>query len=144
MLATAVIVTGCSDPYAGRMEVTGVVKLVNEPIQDGTIEFKPVDKQNADTHSGAPIKNGAYTVPRKNGLKPGKYLVIISSGSGTPANLEEGASPGPAGGNFTSQDKVPEDWNLKSNHEVEVKSGVTNKFDFDIDHYNPKYKAKKK
>src|SRR5689334_23021463 len=81
-LMAAVLVVGCSDPYAGRMEVTGDVKLVGEPIQDGTIEFKPVEKQNADTHSGAPIKNGAYTVPRKNGLKPGKYLVIISSGSG--------------------------------------------------------------
>jgi len=33
--------------------------------------------------------------------------------------------------------------NLKSNHEVEIKSGADNKFDFDIDRYNPKYKKKK-
>jgi hypothetical protein len=143
ILAAAVIAVGCSDPYSGRMEVTGKVNLVGEPI-DGIIDFKPLEKQNADTHSGAPIKKGEYIVPRKNGLMPGKYMVQITSGTGTPANLEEGAGPGPGGGNFTSQDKVPEDWNLKSTHEIEVKAGVPNNFDFDIDHYNPKYKPRKK
>ncbi len=144
VLAAAMILAGCSDPYAGRMEVSGKVKLVGEPLQDGIIIFEPVDRKQQETKSGAPIKNGEYNVPRKSGLKPGKYIVQITSGDGkTPVNADENFAPGPSA-NITSVDRVPDDWNIRSNHEVEIKSSPPNKFDFDIDHYNPKYKAKKK
>jgi hypothetical protein len=142
VLTTAAILAGCSDPYAGRMEVTGKVTLVGEPLPDGIIRFEPVEK-SVGTPSGSMIENGGYKVPRKQGLKPGKYIVSISSGDGkTPVNAEDMA-PGPSA-NITSVDRVPEDWNIRSNHEVEVKSSPPNNFDFNIDHYNPKYRPKKK
>jgi hypothetical protein len=141
VFAAAVLVAGCSGSYGGRMEVTGAVKLVGQPIQDGTIVFKPLDKQ--DTQSGAQIVKGEYKVPRPQGLKPGKYLVQISSGDGkTPVNLDEGAAPGPSS-NITSVDRVPDDWNIRSKQEIEVKSSGPNRFDFEIPNYNPKYKPPK-
>jgi hypothetical protein len=78
-------------------------------------------------------------------LKPGKYLVIISCGDAKQSvNDNPDFAPGPSGGrNVMSVDRVPEDWNLHSKHEVEVTSNGPNNFDFDIPNYNPKYKPPK-
>ena len=144
LFAVVLGAAGCSDRYGGKMEVTGVVTLGpnKEPIMKGTIEFKPLDKQ--DTQGGAMIVNGEYKVPRQQGLKPGKYLILISSpDASTPANAPEDFTPGPSR-NFTAVDKVPKDWNLKSKHEVEIKAEPPNKFDFDIPKYNPDYERKPK
>jgi len=141
IFAAAVLLAGCSDATSGRMEITGAVKLVGQPIQEGTIVFKPLENQ--DTQSGAQIIKGEYKVPRQQGLKPGKYLVQISSGDGrTPFNLQDGVAPGPSA-NLTSLDRVPDDWNIRSKREVEVKSSGPNKFDFEIPNYNPYYKPPK-
>jgi hypothetical protein len=140
----AVISAGCSDPYGGRMEVTGEVKLKGQPLKEGLIIFEPLEKQ--DTQSGAPIANGAYTVPRQRGLKPGKYLVRLTAGDGiTPARVaagegknppkEEAAAPG-GSTNIVSMDLIPEDWNVRSKQQVEIKSDGVNRFDFDIPNAN--------
>jgi hypothetical protein len=146
VLATAVAAIGCSNSYGGRKEITGMVKLVGEPIQDGTINFKPLDK-NIDTQQGAQIKNGEYKIPGKQGLKPGKYNVSISAGddkTSIAAPLEEGAGPGPSR-NFMAVDRVPPEWNIQSTKEVEVKADGKNELNFDIPNYNPQYlKLKKK
>jgi len=140
-----VVVAGCGDSYGGRVEVTGKVNLVGEPIKDGTIVFKPISEANKATQNGSKIENGTYTVPRKQGLLPGKYVVQISSGDpGTPVGVEEGFAPGPSR-NFTAVDRVPDDWNGKSKHEIEVVPDKGHQeFNFDIDRYHPKYKAPKK
>src|SRR5690242_5803751 len=78
-MATA-LTGGCSDPYGGRMEVSGDVKLQGQPLNEGLIIFEPLEKQ--DTHSGAQIAVGEYRVPRERGLKPGKYLVRLTAGDG--------------------------------------------------------------
>ena len=142
--AAAVVAAGCSDSYDGRVEVSGAVKLVGEPIKDGTIVFKPLDKA-LDTTQGAQIVNGGYKIPRKQGLKPGKYVVSISSGDpATPVNPPPGdLGPGPSR-NVMAVDRVPDDWNIRSKQQVEVKSGGANKFDFDIPNVNPRYKPLKK
>src|SRR5215831_3935633 len=114
VFAAVPTMAGCSDSSGGKMEITGTVKLVGEPIQDGTIRFTPLDKQ--DTEQGAQIVNGEYKIPKKQGLKPGKYLVSISTGDPKiSVNEEEGFSPGPSGGrNVMAVDRVPEDWNIHS------------------------------
>jgi hypothetical protein len=129
---------GCSDPYGGRMEVSGNVKLQGQPIKDGSIIFEPLEKQ--DTHGGAQIADGAYQVPRERGLKPGKYLVRLTAGDGkTPARLgaregkdkQEAAAPG-GSTNILSMDMIPDDYNVRSKQEIEVRSDRVNRFDFDI------------
>jgi hypothetical protein len=141
LVCAAVLAAGCSDGAGGRKEITGAVTLVGQPLDDGMIVFKPAAGQ--DTQGGVQIVKGEYKVPSKQGLKPGKYIVQITSGDGgTPVNLPEDASPGPSK-NFVSVDRVPEDWNVKSTHEVEVTADGPNKFDFEIPKLNPKYKPPK-
>jgi hypothetical protein len=126
---------GCTDPYAGRVEITGAVKVKGEPLKDGLITFEPADNQG--TMSGAQIVNGEYKIPRQTGLKPGKYVVRITAGDGkTPASNEEAGAPG-GSTNIVSWELIPAEWNTRSKHVEEVKSGGTNKFDFDIPNLNP-------
>jgi hypothetical protein len=111
------------------MEVTGAVTLQGQPLKDGSITFVPLANQG--TQSGAAITDGAYAIPRSAGLKPGKYLVQITAGDGkTPAD-EEAGNPG-GSTNIVSMDLIPEDWNVKSKQEVEVKPAGPNRFDFAI------------
>jgi hypothetical protein len=129
-MAFAVVLSGCSDQYAGRKEVSGAVKLQGQPLKGGSIAFLPLDNQ--DTQSGAMIVDGEYKVPRKDGLKPGKYLVQITSGDGkTPVNESEVAGPG-GSTNIVSVDLIPAEWNVRPTHQITVKSDGDNRFDFDI------------
>jgi hypothetical protein len=112
------------------MEVSGTVTLEKQPLKDGSITFIPLDEQG--TQTGCGIADGTYSIPRKNGLKPGKYLVQITAGDGkTPASDEEAAAPG-GSTNIVSVDRIPPEWNTQSKKEVEVKANAKNKFDFDI------------
>ncbi len=107
-------------------------------LKDGSIIFVPLAKQ--DTQSGAPVIHGAYKILAQNGLKPGKYLVRLTSGDGkTPAANEQLAAPG-GSTNIVSMDLIPEDWNTKHKHQVEVKSDRDNRFDFDIPNINTRKK----
>jgi len=139
VLIAAALCGGCSDPYGGRMEVRGDVKLQGQPLKEGMIIFEPLDKQ--DTHSGAPITNGEYQVPKERGLKPGKYLVRLTAGDGkTPARISaredknpkhEAAAPG-GSTNIVSMDLIPDDYNIRSKQQIEIKSDRVNRFDFNI------------
>ena len=130
----SVLIIGCSDPYPGRHEVSGMVKLKGQPIKNGAlIEFAPLENQ--DTGANATITDGAYRIPRQNGLKPGKYLIRVTAGDSktavNPVNSNE--PPGPGGGaNIISKDLVPPDWNRASKQQVTVTNEGPNKFDFDI------------
>ncbi len=133
----AVLAAGCSS-YGGRLEVSGEVKLQGQPLSDASIQFLPLDGQ--DTTGGGPIENGAYKILAKDGLKPGNYLVRISSGDKKTPHDEDAGNPG-GSTNIVSMDLIPADWNVQSKQQREVKAGVANKFDFDIPKVN---KPKKK
>lgn len=139
LFPAALLLSACGDKHGGRKEVSGEIKLEGELLKVGSISFVPLDGQ--DTQSGSPIANGTYKVPRAQGLKPGKYLVQITSGDGkTLANEEDAAGPG-GSTNIVSMDLVPEDWNVKSTQKIEVKDTGSNKFDFAIPKKNvPKKK----
>jgi len=116
------------------MAVSGGIKLKGEPLKSGSISFFPLENQ--ETKSGSTIIGGEYNLPRKDGLKPGKYLVRITAGDGrTPANAEEIAGPG-GSANIVSMDLIPEEWNTNSKQQVEVKANGDNRFNFDIPYVN--------
>ena len=129
-LGLSLLMTGCGDQYAGRKPVTGKVTVKGEPLKEGQIIFEPMDKRLSS--SGAPIMNGAYEMKKQNGLKPGKYLVRITSGDGkTPPNMEEAGNPG-GSTNIVSFDLIPPEFGRHSNKEVEVTDAGPNEFNFEI------------
>lgn len=67
---------GCGGKeYEGdqRFPLSGKVTVDGEPMQYGVISFLPQDK--AGRVSGAPIRDGAYSVPEARGATAGTYRV---------------------------------------------------------------------
>jgi len=116
---------GCGGDSLGRQPVSGTVNLDGSPLSKGTINFQPVEK---GIGSGTSIESGKYAIARKDGLPPGKYRVVINAPSGGAAATD--APPGdPAP---PPQELIPEDWNTKSDHTVEITSGGKNEHNFDV------------
>jgi hypothetical protein len=126
LLATALL-PGCSQDSEGRQGLTGIVRVDSAPVQTGSINFTPTEGQA--TAGGAVISNGKFSVPRDNGLLPGKYRVAISSPAGgdRPAPALPGEAPPPA------KELIPPEWNINSKQTIEVKKGGANSFPFEID-----------
>src|SRR5262245_42756926 len=89
---------GCSDAR-GRQEGPGEVTLKGNPLDDGIINFAPLDGQG--TGDGAQIVGGRYKIPKEKGLSPGKYRVTIYGGDGrsgtgdaSPDSPHAGTKPG--------------------------------------------------
>ena len=65
---------GCGDRQ-NRWEVSGEVRVGGKPVEDGVINFAPLDGQG--TGEGAQIVNGKYVIPQDKGLNPGKAIAGI-------------------------------------------------------------------
>ena len=131
-LSTLLLAAGCDGPNK-RYEVTGEVIFMNQPLDEGIIDFEPLE--NPGTKSGANIINGQYKIPKDKGLLPGKYKVTIVAGDGMSGGgtaspdapkrpLPPGAKPG--------VERIPPEYNVKSNVVREVTPEGPNRFDFKI------------
>src|SRR5262245_31506548 len=129
--ALLLVAGGCGDRAGGRQEISGTVTLRGQPLDEGVIEFHLLDGSPGQlgTKSGEMINDGKYLVPKAQGLVPGKYRVVISSGERKGARLGAG-NPGPK--SIFSKERIPPDYNLKTKQVVEVKRGGPNKFDYTI------------
>jgi hypothetical protein len=119
---------GCGDSLK-RQEITGAVTLRGVPIDDGVIQFAPVDGQS--TGDGAHIVRGKYRIPAERGLLPGKYRVSIYAGDGR-SGAGNASPDSPYAGLKPGQERVPKEYNEKSDVVKEVTKDGPNQFDFNI------------
>ncbi len=124
-LAAALIASGCDRNPSGRLALGGDVTLDGAPLDSGSIQFMSVEPGAATT--GAVITNGRFDIPDKKGLRPGKYRVSISS-------PDEKAPPVPVpGASFSAApERIPREYNVDSQHTIEVTEDGDNAFPFDI------------
>jgi hypothetical protein len=120
--------TGCADPL-NRQVITGEVNFKGQPVEDGIINFAPLDGQG--TGDGAQITKGKYRIPKEKGLSPGKYKVTIYGGNGK-SGAGDASPDSPNAGQRQSLERIPPKYNEKSDIIKEVTKGGSNKFDFDI------------
>jgi hypothetical protein len=75
-VAVLAVVIGCGkrDPF-GRQPLKGFVTWEGKPIKYGTIALEPAEGQPAGAF--APIREGAFDIPREAGPCPGKYNVWL-------------------------------------------------------------------
>jgi hypothetical protein len=113
-------------------EVTGTVLLDNKELDEGIIEFEPLDGQG--TKQGAQIQNGRYSIPKTKGLAAGRYKVIIIGGDGLSGSGNAGAEPPKArtGGGTPAQERVAPEFNTHSKLVVEIKDNEPNNRDFTV------------
>jgi hypothetical protein len=129
-LGALVVFSGCGpgNPL-GRKAVSGSVKLDGAPVQQGSINFQPVE--GGTTSSGAVIRDGKYSIAAVDGLPDGKFLVqIYAIDPATITEPPEGHMPGddlPE-----AKELIPPEWNKDSDKTVEVSGRGPFTFDFDI------------
>jgi hypothetical protein len=122
--------SGCHDA-SRRYGVSGTVILKGEPLNQGVVTLVPVTP-DSPTQGSAVIAAGKFSISSEQGLLPGRYRVSISSPDGKTPDADPNAAPGPSG-NFTSKDRIPPEFNLRSTLEVEVKPDTkANSFEFKI------------
>ncbi len=132
VLVCLVVTAGCPKPNP-RKEVSGKITLKGAPLDQGVIEFHPLYEGTAElpaSMEAAVIANGDYKILAEQGLVPGKYKVLITSGDSINPSNPDGI-PEPSG-NFVSKDRIPPEFNSESKVEVEVTQAGPNVFNFDV------------
>ncbi|MGD9633604.1 MAG: hypothetical protein AB7G28_07645 [Pirellulales bacterium] len=128
--ATLSLVLGCG-PSSDRLAVSGAVTLDGAPLNVGSIRFDSAAGQQKVVSSGALVRDGEYYVPQDKGLPPGKYRVQITSpDENAPPVMMPATASGPA--YPVAPDRIPPEYNLKSNVTVEVTADGDNQFDFAV------------
>jgi len=121
---------GCSHDPLGRHAISGSVTVDGAPLAQGNISFQPTENQ--PTSSGAVVTDGKFSVPRESGLVAGKYRVVVNAavpgteGKAIPVDAQPGDPPPPA------KELIPPDWNVSSEHIIEVKPEGPFMFPFEI------------
>ena len=128
---------GCGEPNPlGRKAISGTVEFDGSLLATGLIEFSPKDPAGQST--GASIRNGHYQIEAHQGVPPGSYLVRITSPTDQeePVPEEELRPPGPQESGPRqpppATERIPAEYNTKSDKLVEVTEAGPNEFDFDI------------
>ncbi|MCI0377385.1 MAG: hypothetical protein L0215_07255 [Gemmataceae bacterium] len=107
---------------------TGTVRLDNKLLAKGSIAFNPIDGTPGPGGGGVINKEGKYEI--KQGLRPGKYQIVIRSTIETKRPVRDTVIPSeivPA-----EESVIPEQYNAKSILFREVRPGA-NVFDFPLE-----------
>lgn len=114
-----VFASGCSETT--RRPVSGNITFQGKPLPGGTITFLRTGNPPGPA-GGALVRDGSFTMPGEQGLEPGTYRVEIRSPKSNPRAL---ASP-------FNADRIPRQYNSRSQLTAEVKARSDNRFDFAI------------
>jgi hypothetical protein len=133
VLLAVLLADGCTDPTRGRQAISGKITLKGVPLDEGVIEFHPQGDSpvHLATKAAALIKDGRYQIPKDKGLMPGKYKVVITSGDKKVPDLPPDTPPGPTK-TVLSKERIPAQYNVKTNQFVEVTKEGPNQFDYAI------------
>lgn len=128
---SATMLAGCGEGTDGlpHQAVSGTVTLDGQPLGSGSIVFVPAG--GAGTPTGGQVKDGAFTIPAREGPLPGAYAVSVyarkSTGNKLPdpndpeATIEEG---------FES---IPPKYNVKTELKADVAQGGENRYEFKLE-----------
>jgi hypothetical protein len=124
------LLLGCggAEDELPREAIFGTVKFNGEPLKEGRIQFQ------GSAPGGAGIADGDYSIPKAEGLVPGKYQVLIfgAAAHAQPAPATAGMpgdTPPPKKG---AREPIAEKYNTKSTLTAEVRKDGPNKFDFEV------------
>jgi hypothetical protein len=93
--------------------IKGAVTFQGSPLEQGTIQFYTLKDDEQIPTAGAMIRNGAYAVPRDSGLRPGVYLVKISSTERIDDPQDNMKPP-------TTRERIPAQYNTETKLTVEI------------------------
>jgi hypothetical protein len=125
VLLSLSMIFGCGGPQ-NRAEVRGTVRVNGQPLDHGSITFRPTDGNDGPTAGGEIVK-GAYCVDRAKGVAIGKNQVAIQCTVRTGRQITGGRG-------MTQEQKIeviPPRYNRASELACDVKPGA-NQLDFEL------------
>ena len=126
LMVSLLWLAGCSGNEA---EVSGTVRLDGELIQEGSINFIPVEGTKGPG-VGAVIKDGKYHIPRSRGVTVGKNRVELRAFKSTGKKVQD--PTGPPGVLVEARvPAFPPEYNDQSTVVKEIQAGP-NTIDFDV------------
>jgi hypothetical protein len=109
--------------------VSGKIVLDGAPLDSGSIRFTARSREKFMA-AGALIRDGSFRIPRDKGLVPGTYQVEISAPDDKSPLVMTPVGNGRS--TLVAKERIPPEYNTKSNQQVEVTADGDNKFDFNI------------
>jgi len=107
------------------------VSVEGKPLPKGLITFLPADPETP-TQGGGVIADGKYSIPKDQGLVPGKYKIVISSPSDEPEKVVDTTNNMPGMPPVVAKEAIPSQYNKDSLLTAEVKAGAKNVYEFNL------------
>jgi hypothetical protein len=130
LVAALLGLSGCSasDDGLPRQAIAGTVLLDGRRFDRGAIVFEPKNrptKKDSMTMTGDEIVNGRFSLPRRKGLVPGRYRIMILPPNKRPPEEKDrlhkqAGNPGPP-----ADQMIPARFNEQTELEFEFKEGIT-------------------
>jgi hypothetical protein len=121
---------GASDNLP-REAVSGAVAVEGKPLKSGLITFLP-NEPNTPTQGGTLVLEGKYSIPKTQGLVPGKYRVVITSPEDKPEVIVDKTNNMPGMPPVPAKEVIPKQYNSESLLTAEVTAGGKNVFEFNL------------
>jgi hypothetical protein len=121
---------GCSGDGLPRQPVSGFVTLDGQPLSSGAITFFPDLLRDPDypVAAGAMIDRGYFSIPRGQGLVPGRYVVAINSAATRAKRRKNQREPG--NDQAVEKERVPAKYNSESQMAIEIKDAAIKEITF--------------
>ena len=121
---------GCADSGPPTAEVSGTVQLDGRPIEEGSIQFIPVEGSRGPSAGGV-IQDGKYHIPRKKGVTVGTNRVELRAFKNAGTKIQDPTAP-PGVRTEARVQAFPPEFNDRSTVVKEIRAG-SNTIDFDVD-----------
>jgi hypothetical protein len=121
---------GCADSGPLTAEVSGTVRLDGRPIEEGSIQFIPVEGSKGPSAGGV-IQDGKYHIPRKKGVTVGTNRVELRAFKNAGTKIQDPTAP-PGVRTEARVQAFPPEFNDRSTVVKEIQAG-SNAIDFDVD-----------
>lgn len=120
----------------GRLDVSGRITLNGGSFPGAEmcgISMVPIDDKSAGNSSTTFNRDtGQFLFTRQDGLKPGKYRVLIAAQAVYDKTTQKPVTPQTLEGNDYRVNLVPEEFNKNSTVEFEVVAAKKNVFNYDV------------
>jgi hypothetical protein len=126
LVAGLLLLPGCSGQ---RADVSGTVQIDGRPVDEGAIQFIPVEGTTGPSAGGV-IKDGRYHIARDKGVTVGKNRVEIRAFRTTGRKVQDPTGPPGAKAEERVQ-AFPPEYNERSTVVKDVRAG-SNTIDFDV------------
>jgi len=128
LVAATVVAAGCGRGAGDQAELTGTVSASGKAVAKGSISLVPIAGTGGPAAGGF-VADGRYRLTGRDGVRPGRFQVMLSASRKTGRMIDNPVAPG------TQIEEVidvfPPQFGARSTLEVEIKPG-TNTLDVAI------------